>query len=135
MPIIGVIDRYPIERVGIKRVLNDNLIDVAIQAVVDVIELTETGVFQTPELLIVGVPNEGMATGLDQIDKCKVFFPSVPPVVYGGIPQMGIVKECLKRGTKGFALKENNEDELILCLKAVLRGGQYLSSCIGVPSY
>ncbi len=80
----------------------------------------------SPELVLLDIGLEGRS-GLDLLRDLKVRFPGLPSLVHSMHDEMTFAERALQAGARGYLMKQETGNKIVVALRAVLRGEIYVS--------
>ena len=123
---ILIADDHPIVRQALKRLLADELKEVAFieaQSSKEVLELTRG---QNFDIAVLDVTMPGR-DGLDLLKELKQFYPKLPVLIFSMHPEDQYAIRALRTGASGYITKGSAPEELVKAIKRILQGGKYVS--------
>ena len=78
-----------------------------------------------PQIIIVDV-QLGKESGFELVEKITKNFPGIKCLIYSMYDTPGYILQAKESGAKGYISKVASEDELLLALKRLYEGGQYI---------
>ena len=85
------------------------------------------GIEQThPELVLLDISLEGRS-GLDLLRDLQCLFPEIPVLVHSMYDEMIYAERALAAGARGYLMKQESGEKVLLAVRQVLRGETYLS--------
>lgn len=123
---IMIVDDHPIVRRGLKNIISDEP-DMQIvceastgQQVMELVRKNELDII----ILDISLPD---ISGFEILGRVKNFFPDVPVLMLSVMSEDLYASKSLKAGASGFINKESAPEELILAIRKIISGGQYIS--------
>ena len=121
-----VVDDHTIFRSGLKRLLLDEA-DIRVtgeaKSGAEAMEALRAGAF---DLILLDINLEGQS-GLDVLAAMRRENPAVPVLMLSMYPEEQYALVAVKAGASGYLAKDAEPTELIAAIRAVARGGSYLS--------
>jgi DNA-binding NarL/FixJ family response regulator len=92
------------------------------------------GVEQTqPDLVVLDISLEGRS-GLDLLQDLRLHFPRIPVLVHSMYDEMIYAERALVAGARGFLMKQETGEKLLVAVRQVLSGQIYLSDRLQASS-
>jgi len=123
---ILVVDDHPIVREGLLRVLNsttDLMVCGHAENIPQALAVMETS---RPDLVIVDIALGGQ-NGIELIKDLKARHPDLPVLVHSMHDESMYAERCLRAGAKGYIMKQEPPQRLLLGVRQVLQGEVFLS--------
>ncbi len=70
-------------------------------------------------------------SGIDILKQVRASYPQVKILIMSGLPERQYALSVLKAGAAGYLAKDSAPEELLKAIRAVLRGGRYVSATLG----
>jgi two-component system, NarL family, invasion response regulator UvrY len=70
-------------------------------------------------------------SGIDILKQVRASYPNVKILIMSGLPERQYALSVLKAGASGYLAKDSAPEELLKAIRAVLRGGRYVSATLG----
>jgi DNA-binding NarL/FixJ family response regulator len=123
---IVLADDHAMFREGIRKII-ERIEDVSVSAEVnDGLELLELLKTSWPHMVILDISMPNLR-GLEAIREIKKSYPEVKILVLTMHKKREFIRQALSDGADGFLLKEDAGGELIRAVRAIRKGGMYLS--------
>ena len=123
---IVLADDHAMFREGIRKII-ERIEDVSVSAEVnDGLELLELLKNSRPNMVILDISMPNLR-GLEAIREIKKSYPQVKILVLTMHKKREFIRQALRDGADGFLLKEDAGGELIRAVRAIRKGGMYLS--------
>ena len=123
---IVLADDHAMFREGIRKII-ERIEDVSVSAEVnDGLELLELLKKSWPNMVILDISMPNLR-GLEAIREIKKSYPQVKILVLTMHKKREFIRQALSDGADGFLLKEDAGGELIRAVRAIRKGGMYLS--------
>jgi DNA-binding NarL/FixJ family response regulator len=125
---IALIDQHPVLRSGMSVLLKDHFKNVTMLETACLNSFKRNITHQSFDIIIIGLTEE--CDGIDRtiVKSMMQQYPGSSFVVYAGKLQYDQALSLMKLGVKGYLLKNNEPEELVTCIKTVIKGGNYLCS-------
>jgi len=123
---IVLVDNHPVVGYGLRMLFQstDDL-ELTSQAtnVADAVVLLKAS---TPDLVILGLslPESG---GLELLKNLQISHPGLPILVFSMFNESDFAKHVLQAGAKGYVMKRESCDEVLIAIRCVLTGGVFIS--------
>jgi len=121
-----LVDNHPVVGYGLKMLFQstDDL-ELAGQAtsVADAMALLKAGI---PDLVLLGLPLPGLC-GIEFLKNLQISHPSLPVLVFSMYDENDFAKHVLQAGGKGYVMKCESCDEVLVAVRCVLAGGVFVS--------
>jgi two-component system, NarL family, response regulator NreC len=127
---VALADDHPVVRAGLRTLLSA---ESAVEVVAEFPDLPSTrrGVRELqPAILLLDLTMSG-SSALQTIPELLAARPGLKVVVLTMHEDPGFAREALRLGAHGYLLKDAAADELVIAIRAVLRGQTYLYPTIG----
>lgn len=123
---IGIIDNFPIVRLGLKFVLKEHYLDAAI------VELKSPSFFSeqklgADDLIILGMNQAVGADNMNAIAQVKKIYPTARLIGYDECMDPSMVITYMHSGLKGYLIKQMDLIKLKECIEEVSAGRTYIS--------
>lgn len=73
----------------------------------------------------------GLTSGLKHIEELCYQYPQLPVLILSMHDEALYAERCLRAGAKGYIMKQEPPDKLLLAIRKVLNGGIFISSKLG----
>ena len=123
---IASIDKHPIMRAGLSVFLKSQFKEITVIEAECLYSYLATGVYHAPDIIIIGLAEESVGIDMGILKQIMQKNPGASFVVYAGRPQADLAVACLQAGVKGYLLKSNDLNELVLCMESVIKGHHYI---------
>ena len=122
---IGVVDDHPLIRKGLVQILTREP-DLHVVGEAETAEEALTLVRSGCDLLLldIGLPDRN---GLELLEEIKEIDPDLPVLILSIAAEDQYGVQALKAGASGYVRKDSTPDVILLAIRKVLAGGQYLS--------
>lgn len=124
---IGLIDKYPVAKSGIAVLLSLHFPNACLLVADNTSELEMLNDKSRPDLIILGLNEHHLHGSIKLVRECRRHFPAVSMIAYDQNYYQNSSYSYFKLGVKGQVLKQSPVDELITCIRTVLKGKKYLS--------
>ncbi|MCE7042801.1 response regulator transcription factor [Dyadobacter sp. CY312] len=124
---IALIDKHPVLRKGLDKVLASNFDGAIIMESDTIIHFRELFPKQIPDLIIMGLGSAADAGNLDFINMSRRWYPKGSVIIYDEDVNLPMISRYLSTGARGYLSKAADLNELIECVKDVVSGKRYLS--------
>jgi len=121
-----LVDDHPIVRQGLAQTINAQNDLIVCGEAEDAHRALEAIGSLNPDVALVDISLKGM-NGLELIKNIKVHYPKFPVVVLSMHDETLYAQRVLKAGAKGFIMKHEAGDKVLLALRRALNGEIYLS--------
>ena len=123
---IIIVDDHPIVRQGLTELINhENDLVVCCQAE-DASEAMEFIKESDPDIIIVDISLKE-TSGLELIKDIKVQYPQLPVLVLSMHDESLYAERSLRAGARGYIMKQEATDRVIMAIRKVLKGELYIS--------
>lgn len=124
-----IVDDHPVVRSGLKRILGDEIdIEVAGEAQ-NAQEALDLANKTACDVLVLDIELPGRS-GLDVLKDLKKSQPKLPVLVLSIYPKEQFAVRVLRAGAVGYLTKESAPEELVKAIRAVYKGGKYISASV-----
>ncbi|MFV0606013.1 MAG: response regulator [Niabella sp.] len=89
--------------------------------------LNETVQKHSPDVILMDL-NMPDKDGIECIKELKELVPDIKILMLTGYDDIELIREALKRGARGYLLKNTGKTELLTAIKTVAKGNRYLDS-------
>jgi two-component system invasion response regulator UvrY len=127
---ILIADDFPLFRRGVKDLLADGLGAVTIGECGNTHDLFELVRRKKWDVLILDISMPG-TTGTDALRHVKAEYPKLPVIVLSMHPEDQYAVRMFKAGADAYLTKVSAPEELVMAIKKVVAGGQYVSQSLG----
>lgn len=124
---IALIDRQPIMRFGLTCYLKNYYSEINILEADDIISCFQSYPEQLPDLIIWGTHEEKLDGNFTMLGKTQNLYPKTAIVLYDDRLINFNILYYSPALVDGYLLKQNDPDELIVCVNKVLNGKKYIS--------
>lgn len=124
---IALIDRQPIMRFGLTCYLKNYYRDMTIIEADDIVSLFQSNPKQSPDLIIWGTHDEAKDTNFSILTKTQNLYPATSVIIYDDRLINFNILYYSSSLVDGYLLKQNDPEELIVCVNKVLTGKKYIS--------
>lgn len=123
---VMIVDDHPVVRRGVAGMINQEP-DLQVSAEAENFSQAIAFVQQAqPDLIIIDLTLKDVG-GMELIKQLKAMAPTLPSLVLSMHDEMIYAERVLRAGAKGYIMKHEGTDKLITAIRAVLKGGIYLS--------
>ncbi len=122
---VGALDDHFMILEGLKGMLEENP-EIDLRFTVSDPWIAETQLIENPVAVLLLDIHLDDEDGIEWCQKWKKQFPDLKIIGLSNLHQAAIIKNMLKLGASGYLLKNTGKEELILALKTVASGQQYL---------
>lgn len=119
-------DDHPYLRRGVVQILTDEFPGAVIGEASNVPELLEQAQKQRWDVVVLDLNMPGRG-GLEALHELKRLFPSIPVLVLSMHPEDQFAVRVLRAGGAGYLTKESAPQELVNAIKAIWKGGKYIT--------
>ena len=123
---ILVVDDHPIVRDGLAELLNQETAFVVSAKASNAAEATMAVKKQQISLALIDMLLKN-TTGIQVTKKIKVLRPNLIVLIFSMSDKLEYVKEAFNAGARGYILKDELSEKIIVAIKHVLKGNVYLS--------
>lgn len=117
---IVIVGDYSIFRIALRMLVESGENLKVVAEISNVNEIFNLSVSQTPDLILVDLPEEGESEEL--FDVLTQFVDKTPILILAGSNNVNIYQKCLRSGINGLVLKEKDADVLFKAIKSVHNG-------------
>jgi DNA-binding NarL/FixJ family response regulator len=121
-----LVDNHPVVGYGLRMLFQStNDLELAGQAtsVADAMVLLKADV---PDLVLLGLPLPGLC-GIEFLKNLQISHPSLPVLVFSMYDENDFAKHVLQAGGKGYLMKRESCDKVLVAIRCVLDGGVFVS--------
>jgi two-component system, NarL family, response regulator NreC len=123
---IMVVDDHAIVLHGLKQLINDEPdLDVTLQAG-SAEEALKILTRERPDMLVTDISLPGLS-GLDLVKKVNSLYPQIPVLVLSMHDELGHGERAFRVGAKGYLVKQEATEKVIIAIRKILAGEVYLS--------
>jgi len=122
-------DDHSILRVGLRRILEDELGEVHIGEAGTIDEAMAQLRASSWDLLILDISLPARS-GLDALPEIKALYPSLPVIILSMYGEQQFAIRALRAGASAYLTKERASEELIRAVRAVLAGRRYVGEAL-----
>jgi len=119
-------DDHPYLRRGLNQILTDEFPGAVIGEASNVAELLEQAEKHRWDVVVLDLTMPGRG-GLEGLHELKRLLPSLPVLVLSVHPEDQFAVRVLRAGGAGYLTKESAPQELVQAIKAIWRGGKYIT--------
>lgn len=119
-------DDHPYLRRGLVQILVDEFPGAMIGEASNVSELLEQAQKKRWDVVVLDLNMPGRG-GLEALHELKVLCPSLPVLVLSMYPEDQFAVRVLRAGGAGYLTKESAPQELVQAIKAIWKGGKYIT--------
>ncbi len=123
---IVIVDDHPIVRRGLIGMINQEPDLKVIAEAENFHQALDAIKADVPDLAVVDLTLEGIS-GLELIKQLKVMWPQLPVLVLSMHDEMLYAERVLRAGAKGYIMKQEGTERLILAIRTIMRGEIYVS--------
>lgn len=123
---ILIADDFPLFRRGVKDLLSDGLGAITVGECGNAYDLLELVRQKKWDAVILDITMPG-STGVETVKQLKTECPKLPVLVLSMHPEDQYAIRMFKAGADGYMTKASAPEELVVAIKKVLAGGQYVS--------
>jgi two-component system invasion response regulator UvrY len=121
-----VVDDHELVRVGMRRLLEDNLMIELIHESSSGEAALEMAVATNYDLILMDINLPGM-TGLEAAEQLLTLAPESRVIMVTGRLEGSLIRQILNAGVRGYVSKGSSADEMEKAMRKVMEGEQYLS--------
>lgn len=124
-----IVDDHPIVRQGLKMLINqaDDLeVRGEAENMADALTAMET---LQPDIVIVDISLQG-PNGIQLIEAMRQRFPAIPALVFSMHDEWLFAERALQAGARGYVMKQEATDQVVMAIHRVLKGDVYVSAKI-----
>jgi DNA-binding NarL/FixJ family response regulator len=125
-----VVDDHPFFRRGVREILSDGFGTVKVGECGNAHEMLEQARQKKWDLVVMDISMPGKS-GPEALKELKQECPALPVLVISMHPEDQYAVRMFKAGADGYLTKASAPDELVVAIKRVLEGGQYVSRSLG----
>lgn len=126
---ILIVDDHPIVRRGLTELINHEEDLVASGQAEGAHQAMEVIRGQKPDMAIVDISLKG-TSGLELIKDIKTQYPNLPVLALSMHDESLYAERALRAGAKGYIMKQQATEDLIMAIRKVLRGQIYVSDTV-----
>lgn len=131
---IAVIDGHPMVREGIVNILNRNE-DLVVCGEADSVTSARNVVMSgCPDLLLLEL-QLGAGDTLELIKALKSERPALQVLVFSQLDEHSFAIRAMRAGARGYVMKQEPTEEVLLAIRTVLHGGMYISRQMAVKIF
>lgn len=117
---IVIIGDYSIFRIALRMLIESEENLKVVAEISNINEIFNLSANQTPDLILVDLPEEGDTSELFTV--LSEFVDKTPILILAGSNDVNIYQKCLRSGINGLVLKEKNADVLFKAIESVYKG-------------
>ena len=126
---ILIVDDHPIVRRGLKELINHEKDLVVSGQAEDAHQAMGAIRAQKPDMAIVDISLKG-TSGLELIKNIRIQYPSLPVLTLSMHAEFLYAERALRAGAKGYIMKQQATEDLIVAIRKVLAGHVYISDTV-----
>jgi len=126
---ILIADDHPLVRGGLKQILQDEFERVRIEEADHSAQALERVAAKQWDIVLLDINMPGRG-GLDVLADIKRLRPKLPVLILSAAPEGDYAVRALKAGASGYINKQHATEELIVAVRAVLAGHNYVSATL-----
>lgn len=126
---ILIADDHPLVRGGLKQILEEEFEGVRIEEVDHSMQALERVSAKQWDLVLLDINMPGRG-GLDVLADIKRLCPKLPVLILSAAPEGDYALRALKAGASGYINKQHATEELIVAVRTVLAGHNYVSAAL-----
>ena len=127
---IFVIDYHPIVRKGLSQLINQERDLLLCGEASNIMHALPSINRCSPDMVIFDI-SLGPVSGLKLIEELCHQHPQLPVLILSMYNEEIYAERCLRAGAKGYIMKQEAPDKLLLAMRKVLKGETYISSNLG----
>ena len=121
-----VVDDHPIVRQGLVQLINQQTDLMVCWDGEEAAKAFEAVQSAKPDILVVDISLKG-GSGLELIKNVKFAYPNLPALVLSMHDELLYAERALRAGARGYIMKQEAIDKVLVAIRRVLRGELYLS--------
>ena len=123
---IFIVDDYAVMRENLRKLLEFES-DFEVCGEAENVSQAAHGILETrPDLAIVDLVL-GTETGVDLLDRLRQAPQPIPVLILTMLPETLNAEFLMKKGARGYLMKTESADEVLVAVRRILQGGTYLS--------
>ncbi|PKO15069.1 MAG: DNA-binding response regulator [Chloroflexi bacterium HGW-Chloroflexi-10] len=122
-------DDHAVVREGIKQIIAAAFTQVTFGEAKNAFELLELAAKERWNIVILDLTMPG-GNGLEALKQIKHHYPQLPVLILSMFPEDQYAVRTIIAGAAGYLNKESAPEELVLAIRKILHGGEYISSSV-----
>ena len=122
-------DDHAVVRQGVKQIIAEAFSQVTFGEAQNVPELLNLIVREYWNIVVLDLAMPG-GNGLEALKKIKHSHPDLPVLILSMFPEDQYAVRAIRAGAAGYLNKESAPEELVLAIRKVLHGGEYISASV-----
>jgi DNA-binding NarL/FixJ family response regulator len=122
-------DDHAVVRQGVKRILAEAFAQATFGEAQNTHELLELVAQEHWDIVVLDLTMPG-GNGLEALKQIKHDHPQLPVLVLSMYPEDQYAVRTIRAGAAGYLNKESAPEELVLAIRKILRGGEYISASV-----
>ena len=122
-------DDHAVVRAGVKQILAEAFAQATFGEVQNTHELLELVATERWDIAVLDLAMPG-GNGLEALKQIKHDHPQLPVLVLSMYPEDQYAVRTIRAGAAGYLNKESAPEELVLAIRKILRGGEYISASV-----
>ena len=127
---VFIVDDHPIVRSGLKQLINQESGLSVCGDAGDIPQALKAIKKTSPDLTIIDI-SLGHSCGIRLIEDLSHYYPDVSTLAYSMHDELIYAERCLRAGAKGYVMKQEPPEKLLLSLRKILDGDIYISDKMG----
>jgi len=125
-----IVDDHPIFRAGVAQLINQEPDLTVCGEAEGAAEALEAVAKQKPDIALVDVTLKGR-DGVELMKELKVRYPELPVLMLSMHDESLYAERALRAGARGYIMKQETTDKVLVALRRILGGGVYVSEQMG----
>jgi two-component system, NarL family, invasion response regulator UvrY len=122
-------DDHAVVRQGVKQILAEAFAQAAFGEAQNARELLELVAAERWDIVVLDLNMPG-GNGLEALKQIKQDQPQLPVLILSMYPEDQYAVRTIRAGAAGYLNKESAPEELVLAIRKILRGGEYISASV-----
>jgi DNA-binding NarL/FixJ family response regulator len=122
-------DDHAVVRQGVKQILSEAFAQATFGEAPNVHELLDLISSERWDIVVLDLAMPG-GNGLEALKQIKNGYPELPVLILSMFPEDQYAVRTIRAGAAGYLNKESAPEELVLAIRKILHGGEYISAAV-----